>query len=73
MDPRLENLTETKLRGDVVPLGTKAGGLTREMAKKTGLKEGMAIYDKLYQEYVTLHDYLGRGENNVMKRLKAIR
>jgi L-ribulokinase len=32
-----------------------------------------AIYDKLYAEYVTLHDYFGRGENNVMKRLRAIR
>ena len=25
LDPRLENLTETKLRGDVVPLGTQSG------------------------------------------------
>lgn len=30
-------------------------------------------YDLLYAEYSRLHDYLGRGENNVMKRLKAIR
>ncbi|WP_112182343.1 MULTISPECIES: ribulokinase [Paraliobacillus] len=43
LDPRLEYLAETKLRGEVVPLGTKAGGLTGEMAKKTGLKEGIAI------------------------------
>ncbi len=32
-----------------------------------------SVYDKLYAEYVTLHDYFGRGENNVMKRLKAIK
>jgi L-ribulokinase len=32
-----------------------------------------AIYDKLYAEYATLHDYFGRGENDVMKRLKALR
>jgi L-ribulokinase len=32
-----------------------------------------ATYDKLYAEYVTLYDYFGRGENDVMKRLKAIR
>jgi len=32
-----------------------------------------AVYDKLFTEYVTLHDYFGRGENNVMKRLKAIK
>ena len=28
------------------------------------------IYDRLYEEYVKLHDYFGRGENDVMKRLK---
>lgn len=43
LDPRLENLTETKLRGDIVALGTKAGELTEEMAKLTGLKAGTAI------------------------------
>lgn len=43
LDPRLENLTETKLRGDVVPLGTKAGGLTEEMAALMGLLPGTAV------------------------------
>ena len=28
---------------------------------------------KLYDEYKILHDYFGRGENNVMKRLRAIK
>jgi len=37
------------------------------------IPENMAVYDKLYAEYVTLHDYFGRGENDVMKRLRAIR
>jgi len=32
-----------------------------------------AVYDQLYDEYMKLHDYFGRGENNVMKRLKRIR
>jgi L-ribulokinase len=32
-----------------------------------------AIYDQLYAEYVRLHDYFGRGENDVMKRLKALK
>ncbi len=32
-----------------------------------------AIYAKLFAEYKQLHDYFGRGENNVMKRLKKIR
>jgi L-ribulokinase len=31
------------------------------------------VYDKLYSEYKTLHDYFGRGANDVMKRLKAMR
>ena len=31
------------------------------------------IYDRLYAEYARLHDYFGRGENDVMKRLKRIR
>ncbi len=30
-------------------------------------------YDKLYREYVELHDYFGRGTNNVMKRLKQMK
>jgi L-ribulokinase len=30
-------------------------------------------YDRLYAEYATLHDYFGRGANDVMKRLKAMR
>lgn len=32
-----------------------------------------AAYDELFAEYRVLHDYFGRGENDVMKRLKAIR
>lgn len=43
LDPRLENLTETKLRGDIKPLGTKAGEITPEMAALTGLKAGTAV------------------------------
>lgn len=35
--------------------------------------EAHSIYEKLFAEYRTLHDYFGRGANDVMKRLKAIR
>jgi len=35
--------------------------------------ENTAIYDRLFAEYRILHDYFGRGANDVMKRLKAIR
>ena len=31
------------------------------------------IYDRLYQEYSILHDYFGKGANDVMKRLKKIK
>lgn len=37
------------------------------------IPEHSAVYDRLYQEYVTLHDYFGRGANDVMKRLKQLR
>ena len=30
-------------------------------------------YDRLFAEYSMLHDYFGRGANDVMKRLKALR
>ena len=30
-------------------------------------------YDVLYREYVRLHDYFGRGENDVMKVLRGLR
>jgi L-ribulokinase len=32
-----------------------------------------AVYERLYAEYVRLHDYFGRGENPVMKTLLSIR
>jgi len=32
-----------------------------------------AVYAKLFAEYKQLHDYFGRGANDVMKRLKAIK
>lgn len=35
--------------------------------------ENKAIYDRLYAEYRTLYDYFGRGDNDVMKRLMALR
>lgn len=37
------------------------------------IRENVEIYQALYAEYLTLHDYFGRGENNVMKRLRKFR
>jgi L-ribulokinase len=31
------------------------------------------VYDRLYAEYRLLHDYFGRGGNDVMKRLRQLR
>lgn len=67
-----------------VAAGKEAGGYdsifeaARQMAR---LREdcyvpnpkNKAIYDHLYAEYVTLHDTFGRGENDVMKRLKNLK
>ncbi|MFF1882779.1 ribulokinase [Pseudarthrobacter sp. NPDC058196] len=38
----------------------------------TPIPENVAAYEELFQEYKTLHDYFGRGNNDVMHRLKAI-
>jgi L-ribulokinase len=43
LDSRLENVIETKLRGVIAPLGTKAGGLNEEMAQRMGLLPGTAV------------------------------
>ena len=67
-----------------VAAGREAGGYDDafEAAARLGkVREGQyvpdpenaAIYDKLYKEYKILHDYFGRGSNDVMKRLKALR
>ena len=39
----------------------------------TPIAENAAVYDKLFAEYRILHDYFGRGGNDVMKRLKALK
>jgi len=67
-----------------VAAGKKAGGYdsifdaAQKMArlKKETFKpipENQKGYEQLYQEYVTLYDYFGRGANDVMKRLKKIK
>jgi L-ribulokinase len=35
--------------------------------------ERAAAYDRLYAEYRLLHDYFGRGANEVMHRLRHLR
>ena len=56
-----ENVTEASR-----VLGVKSGKLYTPVA------ENVAAYDKLYREYCILHDYFGRGGNNVLKTLRDI-
>ena len=41
--PELESIYENKLRGEVLPSGTLAGGLSAEGARLLGLREGTAV------------------------------
>lgn len=67
-----------------VAAGKAAGGYDSIYAaaqEMTQLKEkyyqpnmaNKAIYDRIFTEYKQLHDYFGRGENDVMKRLKSLK
>ncbi|MDF1495673.1 ribulokinase [Caproiciproducens sp. CPB-2] len=67
-----------------VAAGKKAGGYDSvfEAARAMGkikdtvynpIPENSERYDALFREYRTLHDYFGRGENDVMKHLKTMK
>ncbi|MEI6916444.1 MAG: ribulokinase [Armatimonadota bacterium] len=67
-----------------VAAGTNRGGYNdiNQAAEKmarvkdrtfTPIASNHDVYQSLYAEYKKLHDYLGRGANNVMKNLKAIK
>jgi len=44
-----------------------------DQAVYTPDEQSADVYDRLYAEYRTLHDYFGRGANEVMHRLRAIK
>ncbi|WP_346958704.1 ribulokinase [uncultured Arthrobacter sp.] len=54
------------VRSAAVAMGAEPG------AVYTPIPENVAAYEELFREYRTLHDYFGRGANEVMHRLKAI-
>lgn len=67
-----------------VAAGVEAGGYgdVFEAARRMGSAENRTyqpnpeaadLYDRIFAEYIILHDYFGRGANDVMKRLKALR
>ena len=37
------------------------------------IPENVAAYQALYEEFLTLHDYFGCGENNILKKLRKSR
>jgi L-ribulokinase len=55
-----------------VPSAARAMGKV-ERAAYVPDPERAARYDRLYAEYLRLHDYFGRGENEVLHRLREIR
>lgn len=57
---------------DTIFEAAKVMGKVKEESYKPNL-ENVAAYKKLYAEYKLLHDYFGRGDNDVMKRLKVIK
>jgi len=67
-----------------VAAGAERGGYATitEAATKMGrvkektylpIPENVEVYEALFAEYTKLYDYFGRGENDVMKRLKKIK
>ena len=55
-------------------IGTASAAMGRRVpAAHTPDPERRAAYDALYAEYRLLHDHFGRGANDVMHRLRALR
>ncbi|MFC8303005.1 ribulokinase [Specibacter sp. NPDC057265] len=55
---------------DIRAASAAMGRLNRAVVQP--IPENVAAYDALFAEYRLLHDYFGRGANEVMHRLKAI-
>lgn len=66
LDPRLENVVEDKLNCSISPLGTKAGEITAQAAKLTGLKEGTAVAVGNVDAHVTVPAVKIDGEGKML-------
>lgn len=88
MEIRISASTQTPALGaamfGAVAAGKEKGGYesiteaAQHMAKLKDkvyrpFQQHVLIYEKLYREYSKLHDYFGRGDNDVMKTLKNIK
>jgi L-ribulokinase len=56
---------------DIRAAAVTMGALDRDAY--TPNERDAAVYDRLFDEYLTLHDWFGRGGNTVMKRLRSLR
>ena len=57
---------------DDVFTAARAMGKVKDLTYQP-IPENAKVYDRLFAEYRTLHDYFGRGVNDAMKRLKEIK
>ena len=57
---------------DTIFEAAEAIGRVEERSYKPDAEAG-TVYDRLYAEFKILHDYFGRGGNDVMKRLKTLK
>ncbi|HEX6361302.1 ribulokinase [Actinophytocola sp.] len=55
------------IRAAAVAMGSVNSGVYQP------IPENVAIYEQLFMEYADLHDHFGRGGNDVMHKLKALR
>jgi L-ribulokinase len=55
------------IRAAAAAMGSVNSGVYRP------IPEHSAVYEKLFMEYADLHDHFGRGGNDVMHRLRALR
>jgi L-ribulokinase len=55
------------IRAAAATMGSVNSGVYRP------IPENVAVYEQLFMEYADLHDHFGRGGNDVMHKLKALR
>ncbi|HTI24398.1 MAG TPA: ribulokinase [Kutzneria sp.] len=56
---------------DIRAAAKAMGSVQREVYRP--VPENVAAYEEMFTDYLTLHDYFGRGVNEVMRRLKSRR
>jgi len=56
---------------DVTTASDSMGRVRRDAYRPNAANH--AVYDRMYAEYSELHDYFGRGGNDVMRRLRRLR